>query len=318
MELRHLRYFVTVAEELHFGRAAERLNMSQPPLSRQIQELEEELGFALFTREYHKVTLTDAGRTYLAHASAHPRSGRAREAGSGRHRPRRDGPAARRSRHASAGWLCHARARRVPGKRRPGVAIELLEAPTPRVLRALQQKSIDVGLLLTPADHAGLVVKPLLREPLVIALPVDHEYANAPLRHLSQLAGENFVTCRKYEDPGYREIVDAICQREGFMPRVLQAVEHKTTVLDLVASGLGISFIQRSATTERPDGIRYVPFPDCIPHVDSAIAWRADARHESIALFAETAEREAALLSARFPALSESAVSCNAGYAVNA
>lgn len=76
------------------------------------------------------------------------------------------------------------------------------------------------------------------------------------------------------------------------MPRVLQAVEHKRTALDLVARGLGIAFMQRSAATERPDGIRYVEFPDCVPHVDSAIAWRADARHESIALFVETAERE--------------------------
>ena len=102
------------------------------------------------------------------------------------------------------------------------------------------------------------------------------------------------------------------------MPRVLQAVEHKNTVLDLVASGLGITFIQRSATTERPDGIRYVEFPDCIPHVDSAIAWRADARHESIGVFAEAAAREAALLSAQLPAISADAVSCNAGYAVDA
>ena len=317
MELRHLRYFVTLAEELHFGRAAERLNMSQPPLSRQIQELEEELGFALFTREHHKVSLTDAGRTYLAHATLIlDQVARARQEAAG-------------IAHGGTGLLRVGHGTHLPDgfvtrvlaafqEAAPGIAIELLEAPTPRVLRALQEKSIDAGLILTPADDAGLIVKLLLREPLVIALPIDHAYADAPLTHLSQLAGENFVTCRKYEDPGYREIVEAICQREGFMPRVPQAVEHKSTVLDLVASGLGITFIQRSATTERPEGIRYVEFPDCVPHIDSAIAWRADARHESITLFAETAEREAALLSAQLPALSDGAVSCNAGYAVNA
>lgn len=312
MELRHLRYFVTVAEELHFGRAAERLNMSQPPLSRQIQELEEELGFTLFARAYHKVTLTDAGRTYLAHArlildqvarAGQEAAGIARggagllRVGQGAHLP--DGLVAR-----------------ILGAFQdvaPGIAIELLEGPTPRVARALQQKSIDVGLMLAPVDPAGLIVKPLLREPLVIALPIDHAYADAPLRDLSQLAGENFVTCRKYEDPGYREIVEGICLREGFMPRVLRAVEHKSTVLELVASGLGISFIPRSAMTERTEGVRYVEFPKCVPHVDSAIVWRGDARHESIALFAETAEREAALLSAQLPALSGTAVSCTAG-----
>jgi DNA-binding transcriptional LysR family regulator len=317
MELRHLRYFVTVAEELHFGRAAERLNMSQPPLSRQIQELEEELGFALFTREYHKVTLTDAGRSYLAHARlildqvAHARQEAAGIARGGTGLLR-----VGHGTHLPDGYVTRVLA--AFQEAAPGVAIELLEAPTPRVLRALQQKSIDVGLILTPADQTGLIVKPLLREALVIALPIDHQYANAPLTHLSQLAGENFVSCRKYEDPGYREIVEAICQREGFLPRVLQAVEHKNTTLDLVANGLGITFIQRSATTERPDGICYIQFPDCIPHVDSAIAWRADARHESIALFAETAGREAALLSAQLPAVSDEAVSCNAGYAVPA
>ena len=130
----------------------------------------------------------------------------------------------------------------------------------------------------------------------MIALPADHRYASVPLERVSQLAGENFILCRRYEDPGYREIVEAICLREGFLPRVLQAVEHKSTMLDLVAEGLGISFIQRSAMTERSAGIRYVPFPDSTPHVDSVIAWRDDARHDSLELFVRTAEREAALL----------------------
>ena len=296
MELRHLRYFVTVAEELHFGRAAERLNMSQPPLSRQIQELEEELGFALFTREYHKVTLTDAGRTYLAHARLIlDQVARAGQEAAGIARGGAGLLRVGHGAHLPDGYVTRVLA--AFQEAAPGVAIELMEAPNPRVLLALRQKSIDVGLLLTPADQTGLVVKPVLREPLVIALPLDHTFATAPLKHLSQLAGENFVLCRRYEDPGYRELVEAICQREGFMPSVRQAVEHKSTVLDLIANGLGISFIQRSAVTERTDGIRYVPFPDGPPHVDTAIAWRADTRHESIVLFAEIAEREAVVFS---------------------
>jgi DNA-binding transcriptional LysR family regulator len=313
MELRHLRYFVTVAEELHFGRAAERLNMSQPPLSRQIQEMEEELGFALFTREYHKVTLTDAGRTYLAHATAIlDQVARAKQEAAGIALGGTGLLRVGHGAHLPDGYVTRVLA--AFQRAAPGIAIELLEAPTPRVVRALQKKSIDVGLILTPPDAAGLIVKPLLREPLVIALPIDHPYAKAPLTltHLSQLAGESFVSCRRYEDPGYREIVEAICLREGFMPRVLQAVEYKDTALDLVARGVGIAFMQRSATTERPEGIRYLEFPDCTPHVDSAIAWRADARHESIELFAETAEREAAILTAQLPAIPDEAVSCNA------
>jgi DNA-binding transcriptional LysR family regulator len=317
MELRHLRYFVTVAEELHFGRAAERLNMSQPPLSRQIQEMEEELGFALFTREYHKVTLTEAGRTYLAHARLIlDQVARAKQEAAGIALGGTGLLRVGHGTHLPDGYVTRVLA--AFQEAAPGIAIELLETPTPRVLRALQDKSIDVGLILTPPDSAGLIVKPLLREPLVIALPIDHEYATTPLTHLSQLAGESFVSCRRYEDPGYREIVEAICLRDGFMPRVLQAVEAKDTALDLVARGVGIAFMQRSATTERPEGIRYLEFPECTPHVDSAIAWRADARHESIALFVETAEREAALLTAQLPAISDAAVSCNAADPVNA
>jgi DNA-binding transcriptional LysR family regulator len=295
MELRHLRYFVAVAEELHFGRAAERLNISQPPLSRQIQELEEELGFALFIREYHRVVLTAAGKAYLAQARQileHVVRARHEAAGIalGRTGVLRVGHGA----HLPDGYLTTVLAAFQHAA--PDVAIELLESPTPRVLQALQQKAIDVGILLRPADHAGLVVKPLLREALMIALPADHHHARVPLERVSQLAGENFILCRRYEDPGYREIVEAICLREGFLPRVRQAVEHKSTMLDLVAEGLGISFIQRSAMTGRSAGIRYVPFPDSTPHVDSVIAWRDDARHQSLELFVRTAEREAALL----------------------
>jgi DNA-binding transcriptional LysR family regulator len=295
MELRHLRYFVAVAEELHFGRAAERLHISQPPLSRQIQELEEELGFALFIREHHRVTLTEAGKAYLAHArqilehvvrATHEAAGIAL----GRTGVLRVGHGA----HLPDGYLTSVLAAFQSAA--PDVAIELLESPTPRVLRALQQRAIDVGLLLTPADHAGLVVKPLLREALTIALPADHYHARVPLERLSQLANENFISCRRYEDPGYREIVEAICLKEGFVPRVLQAVEHGSTMLDLVAQGLGVAIIQRSATIGRSAGLRYVTFPDRTPHVDSAIAWRDDARHQSLQLFVGVAEREAARL----------------------
>jgi DNA-binding transcriptional LysR family regulator len=134
---------------------------------------------------------------------------------------------------------------------------------------------------------------------LVIAIPVDH-LAHAPLEQVSQLADENFIMCRRYEDPGYRELVDVICLRAGFTPRVLQAVEHKSTILDLVAEGLGIPFVQRSAAAGRSD-IRYLPFPASTPHVDSVIAWRDDANHHSITLFVETAEREATVLPALLP-----------------
>jgi DNA-binding transcriptional LysR family regulator len=292
MELRHLRYFVTVAEELHFGRAAQRLNMSQPPLSRQIQELEEEVGFPLFVREYHKVELTAAGTVYLsqvkrvleqletakqdAAAVALGRKGHLR-IGHGTHLP--------------DGYLSRVLAALQPSA--PHVTIDLLEAPTPRVLQALQQKAIDVAFLITPSARAGLVVRALLREPLVIVVPAGHRYATAPLLDLAQLAEENFVLCRRYADPGYRELVEAVCREAGFTPRVLQAVEHKQTVLDLVSQGLGVSVVQASAVPEGATGVRVRQFPKSVPHVDTAIVWRDDTPLDLVLPLVEAAEQEA-------------------------
>jgi DNA-binding transcriptional LysR family regulator len=290
MELRHLRYFVTVAEELHFGRAAKRLNMSQPPLSRQIQELEEELGFQLFIREHHKVELTGAGRVYLAQikrvldqldvarqdaiAVARGRKGRLR-IGYGVHLPE--------------GFLSRVVAAYSAERH---VDIDILEAPSPRILQMLHEKAVDVAFVMAPFDRTGLVVRELIREPLMIVVAAGHRLANAPLTNLAQLAEENFVVCRRYEEPGYRELVEGLCREAGFTPRVAQAVEHKQTMLDLVAEDLGVSIIPRSSATPS-DRVRYRPFPNPTPYLLSAVAWREDAHAETIASLVEVAEREA-------------------------
>jgi DNA-binding transcriptional LysR family regulator len=290
MELRHLRYFVTVAEELHFGRAAKRLNMSQPPLSRQIQELEEELGFPLFIREYHKVELTGAGRVYLAQvkrildqldvarqdavAIARGRKGRLR-IGYGAHLPE--------------GYLPRVIAAFSTERH---IAIDILEAPSPCILQDLREKAVDVAFVMAPFDRTGLVVRELMREPLMIAIAAGHLLATAPFTDLAQLAEEDFVVCRRYEEPGFRELVEGLCREAGFTPRVAQAVEHKQTTLDLVAEGLGVSIIPRSAATPS-DRVRYRQFPNRMPYLTSAVAWREDAHAETIAVLVEIAEREA-------------------------
>jgi DNA-binding transcriptional LysR family regulator len=290
MELRHLRYFVAVAEELHFGRAAKRLNMSQPPLSRQIQELEEELGFPLFIREYHRVELTGAGRIYLAQikrildqldvamhdaaAVARGRKGRLR-IGYGVNLP--DGYLPRVIAAFSA-------------ERR--LDIDILEAPSPRVLQMLREKTVDIAFVIAPFEKTGLVVRELMREPLMIVVAAGHRLATARLSDLAQLAEEDFVVCRRYEEPGFRELVEALCREAGFSPRVSQAVEHKQTTIDLVAEGLGVSIIPWSATTPS-DRVRYLQFPDPKPYLISAVAWREDAQAETITSLVEIAEREA-------------------------
>lgn len=290
MELRHLRYFVTVAEELHFGRAAKRLNMSQPPLSRQIQELEEELGFQLFIREYHKIELTGAGRVYLAQikrildqldvarqdaiAVARGRKGRLR-IGYGVHLPE--------------GYLSRVVAAYSAERH---VDIDILEAPSPRILQMLHEKAVDVAFVMAPFDRTGLVVRELMREPLMIVVAAGHRLATAPLSDLAQLAKENFVVCRRYEEPGFRELVEELCREAGFTPCVAQAVEHRQIMLDLVAEGLGVSIIPRSAATPS-DRVRYRQFPNRTPYLSSAVTWREDAHAETIASLVEIAEREA-------------------------
>ncbi len=290
MELRHLRYFVAVAEELHFGRAAKRLNMSQPPLSRQIQELEEELGFPLFIREYHKVELTGAGRIYLAQikrildhldvarqdavAVARGMKGRLR-IGYGVHLPE--------------GYLPRVVAAFSAERH---IDIDILEAPSPRVLQMLREKAVDVAFVMAPFDMTGLVVRELMREPLMIVVAAGHRLAGAPLSDFAQLAEEDFVVCRRYEEPGFRELVEGLCRESGFTPRVAQAVEHKQTTIDLVAEGLGVSIIPRNSTPPS-DRVRYLQFPNTTPYLISAVAWREDAHAETIALLVEIAEREA-------------------------
>lgn len=299
MELRHLRYFVTVAEELHFGRAAQRLNISQPPLSRQIQELEEELGFALFVREYHKVELTEAGKVYLAQvkgilgqlglaqqdaaAVALGRQGHLR-IGSGVHLPE--------------GYLPRLLAA-FSATRQAG--LDILEAPSPRMVQALLDKTIDVAFVMLPLTRSGLLVKELMREPLMIVLPVGHRLAGAPLHSLAQLADENWVTCRRYEEPGYRELVESLCARAGFTPRVRQAVEHRQTTLDLVAEGLGVSIVPWSELAAS-DRLAYLAFPGSTPFCETGLAWREDTPvASSIAALVDIAEREAATFAAAIP-----------------
>ena len=154
------------------------------------------------------------------------------------------------------------------------------------------------GVARPPPGDAHKCVYHVFSDRLVIALPEGHRYAAAPLTDLAQLAHENFVLCRRYADPGYRELVEGICREAGFTPRVLQAVEQKQTVLELVAQGLGVSIVQESAA-ERSTGVRYQAFPRPVSPVATAVVWREDAHTESIAPLVTLAEREAVHFRAR-------------------
>ncbi|WP_329065400.1 LysR family transcriptional regulator [Amycolatopsis sp. NBC_01480] len=251
LDLRKLRYFLAVAERLHFGRAAEELHIAQPVLSRQIRALEQDLGAALFTRDSHGVALTDAGRQLLSDTGPLLASADAVR--------RRVTVAARGSRRLAVGFrtgipvIPAARAFEV---RHPDVVLDVQRTEWDDQAPMLLDGRIDVGYVRLPIDETGLRVTPLYTEPLLVVLPAGHRLAGKEEVTEADLAGEPLVwhagpdthpTRRPLPDPGLR----------------VRGVEEK---LEHVAAGRGISFVARSETVfySRPD-ISYVPVPELAP-----------------------------------------------------
>ncbi len=279
MELRHLRYFVAVAEELNFRRAAERLFMAQPPLSRQIQQLEAEIGVLLFQRVKKRVELTAAGEVFLEEA---------------RRTLTQADQAVRAAQQASRGDLkslnvgcCVSKCsdafdNAFPGfmrafrKRRPDVEITLMEMCSPTQTRALNERQIDVGFLQIPITNETLESLPLLAEPLVLALPQDHPLANWPNVPLCALAQERFLSFPHHVYPALHEEIEAACVRAGFRPHILQEVETAQAALNLVGTGMGITFAIAVATGVAPPGVIYRDIEDFPRRLELSIAWRQD------------------------------------------
>ena len=258
MELRHLRYFVAVAEELHFGRAAERLHIAQPPLSQQIKALENELGVQLLARTKRKVELTPAGRLFLDEArltlSQAARAQRiAVEADKGvRGRLR-------------IGFVTSASYSILPVLVRrfrrdfPFIDLDLVEMIPSRQIEALEQGRIDVGILRPPVEGAGLVLETILEEPLVAALPSDHRLAVQKTVSLKMLAEEAFVFFPRHHGPGIYDVVMHACHAAGFSPRISYAPNEMQTILAYVAAGLGVSIVPQSLSGFHQGSIQYLP-----------------------------------------------------------
>ena len=261
MELRQLRYFVAVAEELHFRRAAERLHISQPPLSQQIRALEDELGFALLIRTRRRVELTPAGEAFLRDARAllgeldgAVATARRIDAGqTGRLR---------------IGFVGSALLSIVPGTverfraSRPGVAIELRERSTVDQLRAVSAGVIDVGLVRPPIDdESGLRAEIVLRERTVAALPTAHPLAALARVPLRRLAVEPLVLFPREQAPGFHDLLIEALAAAGSPagPRVIQYAPEMLTIIGLVATGLGVSLVPASVSRLALDGVAYRP-----------------------------------------------------------
>ena len=239
-----MRYFVAVAEELHFGRAAQRLRIAQPALSRQIQALEKDLLVQLLFRNRRRVQVTPAGQVFLDRARLIlARSDEAvlaaQRAGGGV------------SGALNLGFVGSATYDVLPGVLRdflraaPHVDLTLSEMTVHAQIEALTEKRIDIGLLRLPPKTEGLVFRTIAREPLYVALPSSHRLAQFPSLSLSALASEPFVLYPDHPRPSWTEFVIGLCQQAGFRPLVLQRTVEIQTTLSLVAAGIGVSIVPK-------------------------------------------------------------------------
>ncbi|RKU02417.1 LysR family transcriptional regulator [Burkholderia sp. Nafp2/4-1b] len=277
-DLRQWRYFVTVADERHFGRAAERLSMTQPPLSQAIRALEDALGVALFVRTKRSVALTAVGaallpdvRRLLASADALP-------------------PLARRLARGEAGSLSLAFVStadygllpsllRAFGARYPQVRLQLAEATSDVQIDELVAGRIDAGLVIPPVPPrhaAGLSYLPVVREPLVVAMPASAA-PDAPEDepvHLADLAALPLVIFPRRLAPGFYDIITGCYGAAGETPRIGQEAIQMQTIVSLVSAGMGVALVPQSLRNLRRTGVVYRPLAGNAPVVETGLVWR--------------------------------------------
>ncbi len=281
MELRHLRYFVAVAEELHFGRAARRLLMTQPPLSMQIQQLEREVGVTLLRRTKRNVELTDAGKQLLIHARKVIQA--ADEAIL----------VTQRAQQGKVGELDIAFASDIANRvlpplikdyraRFPDVELRLRETPTAEQVTLLLTDQVHVGFLHPPIPSDGLNIRLLKEEYMILAIPAGHRLAGSAPVELSELANESFVRYPRRLNPGSHDMIWGRLVEAGVQLHVAQEAGQVTTLLSLVASGVGLAILPSSVRALEREGVEYRELAHPIP-LQIGVAWRADATNPILA-----------------------------------
>ncbi|WP_077001366.1 LysR family transcriptional regulator [Variovorax sp. KK3] len=263
MELRHLRYFVAVAEELNFTRAALRLHIAQPPLSIQIRALEEELKVRLLERDKRRVFLTQAGRHFLDRARAilqqvDVAKGEAQSAASGDIGRVALG-------YTASSMLSLALPAALQRFRRayPQVVLTLHEMTSLDQLDAVHGRSLDVGILRRPdvAIPPGIVIEKWYQSPLVAAVPRGHPLAGAAI-HIADLRDEPLLTYPRDAGIGLYWMVQALCTKAGFRPRMVQEARDASTLVGLVAAGVGIALVPGDTRCIQLEGVVYQPVAD--------------------------------------------------------
>ena len=286
MELRHLRYFVAVAEELHFTRAALRLNIAQPPLSQQIRALEEELGVQLFVRTRRSVALTDAGHALL---------GRARELLAA---TQALGPDLRRVARGEVGQLRIGFSSTLPltnvlrdivadwRRSHPDVALHLHEMYSALQFEALRSGGLDVGLVrYNERAPDGVRLTLLRRDPLRLVVAAGHRFAQRESITIADCRDEPFIGFPGDAGTGTGPLLKRLAAQAGFEPRIAQEAREATTQISLVAAGLGIAVLPAPLEAVRIEGVHYVPLQGEGASLVMSAATRSDEASERVLSF---------------------------------
>jgi len=258
MELRHLRYFVAVAEEVNFRKAAERLHMATPPLSVQIRNLEREIGVELFSRAGRNIRITEAGRAFLHHARqtlAHANGGIAvaRRAANGE------------IGHLSIGYNTPAEFRIIPKvvpayrRKWPDVHLAFRRLENSQIIEALRRNELDVGFVCLPIPTGEFEAHELTHEPLVAVLPAEHPLATSPSVSIKDLLREPMILFPKVLDPESYNQIEQLFMRAGSAVNAVYELENSLSIINFVAMGIGCSILPDYARRIRIDGIVYKP-----------------------------------------------------------
>lgn len=285
MEIRQLRYFLAVAEELSFGRAAERLLMSQPPLSRQIQQLEQELGVELFHRTKRKVELTAAGTAFLPEVrqvltqaeTAIQVAQRASRGEIGR---------------LVVGFEASSTYDVIPASLKqyresfPDVDLEVYGMTTEEQFDALLKKRIDLGFMVSPVKDERFNIETILEEPLTVALPEHHPLTTQDQVQIQDLEHEPFITFQRNRGCGLYDRTIVACQQANFSPIIVQEADEMQVILGFVAAGMGIALLSASVQQFQRPKVAYRQLSDA-PQIDLSLASRCDNSSAILQAFTE-------------------------------
>jgi DNA-binding transcriptional LysR family regulator len=286
MELRQLRYFLAVCEELHFGRAALRVHISQPPLSQQILQLEEELRVKLFYRTKRRVQLTEAGRVFAGEARLilqQVEQAAELAADANRSVQNRLVVACSPPNETVVTDIL-----KVFSERHPDVHLVVKSLVTPRQVEALRNGRIDAGFLTLPIDREGIAIETVLRERLMVVIPKGHPLSKHKRIALRALANETLIIFPLHMSPGRYELIAAMCRKAGFSLHLTHEIDNIHTMLKLVSGGFGVSLMRESARQLKLPGILFKELQHS-PVVETGIAFPRRNQLKTVPLLVDVA-----------------------------